>query len=255
MKKSIWTAPLLGLTLVGLVAPAAVNAASANDMISNGEVTFKADNSSTGPKDPLDPTDPNPIKPIDPSNPGGNPTPGTSGPLSLDFASSFTFGEAAISSDDAKYYAKPQVFTQQDGTTVDRPNYVQVSDKRGTFEGWTLKVKQDKQFAVKDDATRELIGAQLKFKNASLVSATDSKYAPTGLASFELIPGTAQIAPVEAVKDQGMGTWIYRFGDDKQMGRSVELSVPGKTPKMAKAYVTALTWTLESTPANVTPKP
>ena len=173
----------------------------------------------------------------------------------MDYASSFTFGEAMISADDAKYYAKPQVFSQDDGKTVDRPNFVQVTDKRGTFEGWTLKVKQEKQFSVKDDDTKELTGAQLKFLNGNVTSTIDQQYAPTGQKEITLVPGSAEVAPLAAAKDQGMGTWIYRFGDEQTMAKSIELAVPGTSPKMAKEYVTELTWTLESTPTNTTPSP
>ena len=254
MKKFYVMASMLGLGMLGLagVTPTLV---SASDVTSNGQVKFKLDQSQTDPKNPLDPADKNPGKPTDPTQPGGKVPGGTGGPLSIDFASSLIFGEAEISHEDATYYAKPQTFTQDDGTTVDRPNFIQVTDKRGTFEGWTLKVKQENQFAVKDDPTKELTGAQLSFTNGNLVSSTDAQYAPKFQKSFDLIPGQAQIAPVEAAADQGMGTWIYRFGDDKDMAKSIALSVPGKTPKMAKAYTTALTWSLESTPANTTSTP
>ena len=252
MKKHCILASLASLALISFSVPSTVFAADVEDVISDGKVTFKVDQSKTAPKNPLDPNDAKPGTPLDPNNPSGKPATGTSGPLSLDFASSLSFGEALISTDDAKYYAKPQAFTQADGQTVDRPNFIQITDKRGTFEGWTLKVKQEKQFAIKDDASKELIGAQLKFLNANLISSTEKQYAPTSQASFELIPGSAQIAPVTAAKDQGMGTWVYRFGDEQQMAKSIELSVPGETPKMAKEYVTSLTWSLESTPANTT---
>lgn len=162
MKKFYVMASMLGLGMLGLagVTPTLV---SASDVTSNGQVKFKLDQSQTDPKNPLDPADKNPGKPTDPTQPGGKVPGGTGGPLSIDFASSLIFGEAEISHEDATYYAKPQTFTQDDGTTVDRPNFIQVTDKRGTFEGWTLKVKQENQFAVKDDPTKELTGAQLSF--------------------------------------------------------------------------------------------
>ena len=165
MKKSYLVASLAGLTLIGLSSMPVSMVGATTEVVSDGQVMFKTDVTRTPAKNPLDPGDAKPGKPTNPTNPTGTATNGTTGPLSLDYASSFTFGEAMISADDAKYYAKPQVFSQDDGKTVDRPNFVQVTDKRGTFEGWTLKVKQEKQFSVKDDDTKELTGAQLKFLN------------------------------------------------------------------------------------------
>lgn len=243
MKKTVFASLLTVATLIGVAAPSAAFAAPV-DMKSDSTVTFTEDKGDTKPKDPTKPDEKNPGKPKDPVKPG------TAGPLSIDFASNFKFGTTAITSDNATYYAKPQGWVTAAGKDEDRPNYVQVSDKRGTFEGWTLKVKQDKQFAVKDDQTKELDGAQLKFTNGTLASVTDAKYAPTAKNEFTLTPGATQEMPVEAAKDHGMGTWIYRFGDNKSAGSSVELSVPGATPKMAKEYVTSITWSLETTPAN-----
>lgn len=255
MKKSYLVASLAGLTLIALSSMLASMVGATTEVVSDGQVMFKTDVTRTPAKNPLDPGDAKPGKPTNPTNPTGTATNGTTGPLSLDYASSFTFGEAMISADDAKYYAKPQVFSQDDGKTVDRPNFVQVTDKRGTFEGWTLKVKQEKQFSVKDDDTKELTGAQLKFLNGNVTSTIDQQYAPTGQKEITLVPGSAEVAPLAAAKDQGMGTWIYRFGDEQTMAKSIELAVPGTSPKMAKEYVTELTWTLESTPTNTTPSP
>lgn len=55
------------------------------------------------------------------------PNPGTAGPLSIDFASSFQFGNQKITSETMDYYAKLQEFT----SSLAGPNYVQVTDKRG----------------------------------------------------------------------------------------------------------------------------
>ena len=42
------------------------------------------------------------------------------------------------------------------------PNYVQVTDNRGTEAGWSLKVKQEGQF--KSTSGKELTGAAITFK-------------------------------------------------------------------------------------------
>ncbi|WP_242278973.1 WxL domain-containing protein, partial [Bacillus cereus group sp. BfR-BA-01313] len=111
-----------------------------------------------------------PNKPVDPENPGGDPTgpngpvvddpnqEGTQGPLSIDFASTLKFGNQKITSQDATYYAEPQKF--EDGS--DRPNYVQVTDNRGTESGWTLQVKQNAQLTSENK--HELDGATITVK-------------------------------------------------------------------------------------------
>lgn len=59
----------------------------------NGVIAFEADTDPTNPVDPTDPT--SPVEPVDPTDPNG-PNPGTNGPLSIDFASSFQFGKQKI---------------------------------------------------------------------------------------------------------------------------------------------------------------
>lgn len=212
---------------------------------SNGTVSFKAGNGGNTPQDPTDPGKENPGKPA-------GEVPGTTGPLAIDFVSNFDFGSQDISSQDEDYYAAPQKFTLGDGSSVDRPNYIQITDERGTFEGWNLKVKQNGQFKA---GTRELDGAKLSFNNADAVSTMDNTYAPQAKATFDLTPDATDVLPLEAGKNQGMGTWVYRFGQNEDnQAKSVKLNVPGKTPKLAQAYTTTLTWSLEAAPSN-TPAP
>ncbi len=208
---------------------------------SNGVITFEPDTDPTDPVNPLDPT--NPVEPVDPTNPDG-PNEGTSGPLSIDFASSFQFGPQKITTVTKNYYAQLQTF--KDGTSA--PNYVQVTDKRGTQEGWTLAVTQNGQFKTADD--EELEGAVLTLANGTSASIMDDAYKPTLVSNNTLTPGT-EATLMTAEKGKGMGTWIYRFGADSAEGAtSVRLSVPGKSVKLAKEYQTTLTWNLKSVPEN-----
>ena len=98
--------------------------AVAAEYTSNGAIIFETDNDLTKPVDPTDPE--KPVDPVDPTDPMG-PNPGTAGPLSIDFASSFQFGNQKITSETMDYYAKLQEFT----SSLAGPNYVQVTDKRG----------------------------------------------------------------------------------------------------------------------------
>lgn len=65
-----------------------------------------------------------------------------SGDLTLDFVSSFDFGNHPISKNDEIYSAAAQ--KTDDGKSI--PNFVQVTDLRGTGNGWSLNVQQQSQF-------------------------------------------------------------------------------------------------------------
>ncbi|MDT1958938.1 WxL domain-containing protein [Carnobacterium divergens] len=238
LTKFITTSGLVLATLGGVAttASAAPGEIPAN-YDSNAIVKFTPNDDITPPVDPTDPT--NPVNPIDPTDPEG-PNPGTNGPLSIDYASSFDFGENKITSKDEVYLAAPQAFTS--GT--EGPNYVQVTDNRGGAQGWSLQVKQNGQF--KSESGKELTGAMISFMNGEAVSASDSKTPSIVLDKFDLTgngTGAAQNI-VSASEGEAAGTWIYRFGDENTKGESVSLSVPGKTTKVAESYSTSLTWTL-----------
>lgn len=242
MKKTV----LAVVGIVGFSGVLATQQAFAEDInvnyTSNGAITFEPD---TDPTKPVNPTNPDEkVEPEDPTDPTG-PKPGTAGPLSIDYASSFQFGAQKITSDTKDYYAQIQTF--KDGTTG--PNYVQVTDKRGTQEGWTLSAVQNGQF--KTAQNEELVGAALSIANAGVTSIVDVAYAPTPTAAHTFVPGT-EVELVKAEDGKGMGTWVYRFGKDATEGATaVKLNVPGKAIKLAKEYRTTLTWTLKSVPTNV----
>ncbi|MGM0183517.1 hypothetical protein IGK74_002483 [Enterococcus sp. AZ150] len=247
MKKNLVCLSSL-LVLGGSIGMLSVQAEEAS-YTSQGSVTFEQDTSKTDPVDPL-----NPDKPVIPTDPDGNEIPdkGTAGPLSLDFASDFLFGTQKITTTDQDYYAKLQSYKKEGETTLSTgPNYIQVTDKRGTQLGWSLSVTQQEQFKTADEEVLE--GAVIAFNNATAVSSVDSAYAPTinagGATELKLVPGSQQPVMTAAEK-QGMGTWLYRLGDETTADKSVKLSIPGKSVKLAKEYTTTLTWTLASTPTN-----
>ncbi|MEB8401795.1 BspA family leucine-rich repeat surface protein, partial [Enterococcus casseliflavus] len=127
-------------------------------------------------KDIVDPVDPlNPEIDVDPENPPELPE--NQGTLSIDFLSSFTFGSQAISAQTKRYYAQPQRLLNLDGTLNDaeeRPNYIQVSDRRPDNErkGWTLAVTQNNQFT--DRQGNQLRGAHLVLNNQQFASVQEN---------------------------------------------------------------------------------
>ncbi|KRM71261.1 WxL domain-containing protein [Lacticaseibacillus brantae] len=227
---------------------------------SHGQVEFTP---STDPTDPTDPIEPgNPVQPIDPTDPTNPVDPGTPGPLSIDFASSFDFGKQAISSSDKVYTAAAQAYYKlgadgkPTGDLVYGPDYVQVTDNRGTLAGWTLTVTQDGQFI--SDSKHVLDGAVVTLKDGNVVTASSSDNKPTPAKDTALTPGTASLV-MSATNGQGGGTFLNDWGtkseltsEDQPHTNSVTLSVPGRTTKYAETYKTTLTWNLSDVPGNGT---
>lgn len=242
---------------------------------SKGTVEFVAPTNSDTPNKPLDPTNPDPNKPLDPKNPDGkNPNPGTKGPITLDFASSFDFGKQEITSVDKTYNTSAQLLG--DGKYV--PDYAQITDNRGTFAGWTLSVKELDNFHTSTKV--DLKATQINFKNLNHATTNTLKTdVSMPSAGFVIKPGADDTTPGASVnimsgakaadgKTNGTsGTHIIRFGNDDSLKTddtqangekrantvdpSVTLDVPGASDKMAKMYTTTLQWTLGETPTTI----
>nr|WP_242542405.1 WxL domain-containing protein [Enterococcus sp. DIV1298c] len=210
------------------------------------EVTYVYEVASVKPVNPLDPE----IE-IDPDNKPELPK--DQGLLSIDFVSSFDFGSQAISVRDQIYYVHPQRLLNEDGTvneTEERPNYVQISDRRSENErfGWSLSVTQNGQF--RNSQNHELSGARLHLTNQQFASAQGGEQPLlTHQEGVALVPGQ-KAELVTANQGQGTGTWIYRFGDGSSAGESVALEVPEMATPRATTYQTSLTWELSAVPAN-----
>lgn len=202
---------------------------------------------------PVDPTDPG--KEVTPTDPDGEkPNPGTAGPLSIDYASSLSFGQNKITNKDVTYFAEPQKL--DDGTT--RENFVQVTDTRGTNGGWTLTVKQEGQLKNATTTNKELVGAVLSFTSGRAVSAATTITAPI-VKDVVLNPTGEASTVMSAAPGAGSLTWLDVFGtledtevngETVQKNKAITLSIPGTTPKDAVKYSTDLTWTLSDVPAN-----
>ncbi|GAB6458687.1 WxL domain-containing protein ElrC [Bacillus luti] len=227
---------------------------SAAEYKTNGVVEFTPNTDITK---PIDPDNPDPNKPVDPIDPvtGEKPEPGTAGPLSIDFASSLDFGKNKITGADETYYAEPQTYSESTKLTA---NYVQVSDKRGTNAGWTLKVKQEGQLKNEKAQNKELAGAQINIKSIEAASNAEGIQKPV-THNVQLDPNGAESLVMDAKEGAGAGTWVGRFGSVEEVtidgqavkkNTAVTLTIPGKTAKDAVAYTTKLTWTLSDTPAN-----
>lgn len=235
-KTTAVSALLLSLSVVGL----APDAHAEETYTTKSKIILKQDTSGETPVDPL-----NPGETIKPEKPG------TQGPLSIDIATDFEFELGKVSTKDAIYKANPALLTSKADEEVERPHYVQITDKRGGQKGWTLSLTQDGQFQTADEKTLE--GAQIKIKNIETVStpgtaANSPSFAPS---IVELDASGASTKPIlGANKDEGGGTWIARFGDLETMADSVELHIPGVSVQEADSYTTDLIWSISDIPAN-----
>ncbi|RQW20315.1 WxL domain-containing protein [Bacillus sp. C1-1] len=244
MKKiKVLTITALAFALITSGNTALANTSSTYD--TNAKIKFVPNEDVTPPVDPEDPNPETPVEPVDPTDSEGpGPNPGTPGPLSIDYASSFEFGEHKITSTTETYYAAPQTFRNSDKIS---PLYVQVTDNRGTESGWTLSVVQNGQFATADNEV--LNGAEITVNHAAVKSIAASSKPSHAQESFTLTP-EAKSTPLQASKGEGAGTYTYHFGTSETADSSVSLEVPGATTKYAKNYSTTLTWTLSDTPGN-----
>lgn len=257
---------LAAMTFVPMVGFAAETTPSnAITYDSKGTVEFVAP---TTDNKPLNPTTPDPKPPVNPKNPDGTPSnPGTKGPLTLDFASSFDFGKQEITSVDKTYNASAQMLG--DGKYV--PDYAQITDNRGTFAGWTLSVKETDAFHTSGNV--DLKATQIKFTDLNHATTNTLKTDVSMPKDFTLNPAGASVnimsgAKADANKTNGTsGTHIIRFGNDNSLKAddtqangekrantvdpSVTLAVPGASDKMAQKYTTTLQWTLGETPTTI----
>lgn len=253
MKKLILKSTVLTATLIIVPTLAqSVKADTAASYNSTGQVTFTPNTDITGPVDPSDPS--LPYQPTDPTNPDGKPDPGTSGPLSIDFASSFDFGTHPVGTTGV-VYAAAQSGTDSSGATTTRDNYVQVTDKRGSFAGWSLTVTQDSQFST--TAGDQLVGAALTLGNGAIQGKATSLPANVSTETTVLTPGVTSGIILGATEGNGVGTSLLNFGsaDGKtNADSSVALdlgTVVNASNQKAQAYTANLTWTLGDTPANI----
>ncbi|WP_167630315.1 WxL domain-containing protein [Listeria valentina] len=221
-------------------------AADGGQMNSIGTIEFTVNKNAEPPQNPLNP---DPTKPIVPKDEADH-EPGTEGPLSIDYVSNFRFLSQETSGTTETYYADlDHVTDKNSGSDVDSPNFVQVTDKRGSNSGWRLTVTQNEQF--KNENGKDYLDGAVLTLNNGLSNSKDGGTAPTVDQGVKLTPGATNGSEVmNATAGQGTGTWFAYFGkDDEEAKKSIELVVPGNAKKVKGMYTTKLTWTLTDSPA------
>lgn len=107
-----------------------------------------------------------------------------------------------ISNKTQTYYARAQKY-KEDLVT---PNYVQISDNRGSNAGWTLTLKQNGQFKNDDTLNKVLTGSVIVLTDPKVDSATMNVTAPTAQSTITLDPNGAESLVMTAAKNASAGT-------------------------------------------------
>lgn len=234
--------------LLLVLAPATALASETANTNSNAYITIeKYTGEGEQPVNPVDPKEP--VKP-GPDTDGKNPhPPSTKGPLSVNYISNLQFGNQEANGNDAVFQVKPDRVINSQDAEIEVPNYVQITDHRGTNSGWTLMVKQDQPFK---NGEHSLEGTEIVFGSPVLSSKSGKEStAPSATKSFTLTADGNAAVVMSAATNQGMGTWVTRFGEDIEGAKSgIQLKIPGDSKKVAGFYQTSLTWTLTDTPVS-----
>ncbi|MEJ6347679.1 WxL domain-containing protein [Holzapfeliella sp. He02] len=232
-------------TLLGTTTVKAANH-SAGSQQTDATLTFKTKDK-TQPNRPVDPTNPSqpggtPPNTGDPNNNGTN----SGGPLSIDYAPNFDFGIGEVISESKTYNLKDAKYS--DGQTRNHNPFVQVSDNRGTSEGWSLDASISNFTNSQGNTTQNLEGAQVSLQTSdndkaigghgTTSDAPDAKSEPIVLSNS---PQTL----INAKENTGRGAWIQRYDPSK-----ISLFVPGGSALSDTVYTAKITWTLSASPVN-----
>ncbi|MEN2667149.1 WxL domain-containing protein [Listeria aquatica] len=125
-------------------------------------------------------------------------------------------------------------------STAKNPN-VQVTDRRGEGQGWTLQVALS-EFKDQTDASKVLKGAELTIPKGGLkTTAGNVSDAPNNFASTLAADGSGSAIIMQANEKTGMGTWEDLFNNQE-----IKLTVPAGN--YSGDYSSTLNWSLVDAP-------
>ncbi|WP_341779340.1 WxL domain-containing protein [Levilactobacillus sp. HBUAS70063] len=278
MKKTLSSIVLASALLLGAIAPVTANAAETDTNtglsgVTNSTVNFTKPDSTTTPVDPTDPT--KPVDPTDPDDPNGGTTP--SGDLTFLYVSdSIAFGSkddpiqsqtsgiqnvfnGSANGVDADSNAKTaNVAVTNNGINTNKTLLTEVSDTRGTNNGWVVSVGssvlQGKDSSGQSIGNLEGAAFNLKGSTASILnSGTGTTPVTSGITGEDTnntnengtvgmaADGTTTHAIYTATKGNGAGATSMQLDPS-----NVVLSVPANVK--TGTYTGTLNWTLADTP-------
>lgn len=203
-----------------------------NDLTSEADVTFKANTK------PISPVDPGEGEEIDPNRPP------TEGPLSINYASNLEFGKQKKALAEQVFYAQEDRITVRETQESKQvPNFVQITDLRGTASGWRLSVKQNGPLKKQNGA--KLTGSSLVISAESVESMYGFTNKPTGLKQNQFLLEDGQAHEIlNAEPGTGVSTWNVYLGKSEDFSSGVRLIVPREGVPEVGRYTTSLTWVL-----------
>lgn len=232
-----------------------VNAAEANVgptvLDTHATVSFKAEEpGEIDPENPLEPELPGGgevVDPTDPENPEGQPggeTPGQSGPLMIEFAPNFDFGQDHEIKAEAMSFAAINKNTVKEDPAKFVNHFVQVKDTRGGSKGWNLTVKATELKNAEGDALSETKILIDHSKALGLAGATLGADVDFKAISFD----GQEIPVMSAAKGEGGGRWWKSLASevttDAKENKDVHLDIPATdAAKISESeYTSTLTW-------------
>lgn len=267
MKKKTFTlatTATLATIVLGYVAPTFASAATADSADGKGKVEFYVPSKPTPPIDPSVPT--TPVNPTDPET-GIPEIPGTGheGPLRLDAVPNFNFGNHPVSDVTgaaAVTYTGDGIDDNTGKSTVTDPTipyFVQVTDYRGTAEGWDVNVVATPFSTGTTGNNNELTGATVNYTGAYANGVSDGAGGPVNnnphdknpatLANGIVTDGTTATNLFGATNTYGTNTSQDVFGKN---AAATTLTIPASVKAVqAKAYTSTFTYTLLDTPTNL----
>ena len=231
-KKFIATLALAGIVLssTGFAQAAEAPKADKEKAENSAQVdVLPGDDEKTDPIDPTDPTDPT----------------GQKGKLTVDGIINFKFEEVKLKSTMFATGLKAKDAAENGKTNA---RSVQITDKRGTGEGWKLRLKQSemRNYSIADQNSNKAVlkGAYISLplldtEETIFSTANNPSPAPKNLNyKFEAYNKFTDVAM--AAKDTGMGSWVFKYNTTDK--NPIELNIPGGN--YAGAYEGIMTWSI-----------
>ncbi|AVK64087.1 WxL domain-containing protein [Lactobacillus sp. CBA3606] len=243
MKKIIGSLLLSGALLVSVALPTVANAAENRDGSTNVTATFTAGNTDVTPVDPTDPDTPSTGG--DGNNGSNTGNEGGSGLSLIYVTNKLDFGSHAIDVLNSNTYAANYTNADDTKTNADtsalwgNKAVIEVSDTRGTNNGWSLQVSGS---ALKSTSGDTIEGGTLALPTGDVTNSGTATNDAKSVAVTNAL-GTATNV-LTAAKDGGAGVTV-----DQLDPTNIKLTVPANTAK-AEAYSTTVNWSLTDTPAS-----
>lgn len=180
----------------------------------------------------------NPDAPLDDDQPGVGTETNEYGVLTLDFVSNLQFETQKLN---------PNV-TQYSANLVNKTRpFAQVTDIRGTGNGWVLRAQLGEFTNDVDETNQEtLAGTTITLNNGIAVTPKGNNSEEPDVVSNApdtlLTAGGAAVNVTTAATGAGMGTWLTRWTND-----DITLNVPAAAASQGN-HTSTITWTLYDTP-------